>query len=157
SSASAKPRLQASRAMAQAAPTRMPRLEPSVVRWARSMDTTTSLGRSSPPPFDTLTKSGPSRCLFETSIIEAIRPCRSSGQELHPEPPLDGSRDPLCIGQRDRPHGGLAPYERRDDLLVLLRQHRAGGIEQSPPGGEHGQRRTQDGQLCGRKGWHIGG
>src|SRR5215471_4089469 len=60
-------------------------------------------------------KSGQSRSLLDTSIIKAIRPRRSSGQELHRKPPLEASRDPLCIGfffliLRRPPTSTLFPY-----------------------------------------------
>src|SRR6516162_4786645 len=102
--------------MAHATPSRRLRLELSVVRWARSMNTTTRLGHCSVLPRDT-DKSAPCRCLFETSIIEAVRPRCSSRQELHPEPPFDGPRHSLRSAQRHWPHARLTFDEPRDDLL----------------------------------------
>src|SRR5579863_3236541 len=101
-------------------------------------------------------RSGSGRCLFETSIIEAVRPRFAARQQLPPE------RSPVGTGsdrswQPGLPGTGFRSQELGHDRLIFRGKDGAGAVEQAAEGGEHSEGGAQELELGCRKGGDVAG
>src|SRR5580693_2544199 len=120
----------------------------------RSIDATTKLAwtRSEARQWGAL---GSGRCLFETSIIEAVGPCLCAGQKLQAVGGPEGARGRHDPGKPRAPQVRHRGKHRIDNGGVLLGPHRTGGIDQPAAGAQQSRQGGQNLALGGGEGGDV--